>query len=147
MGITQKENWVSQVVLEVKSQPVNAGDIREEGSIPLGREDPLEEGMATHSSILAWRIPRTGELGELQSMRSQNWTRRKQLGMHAHARTGELASGQFLDRASSPEPQRDSWTNRSPAPETPPAWPPPSSPGGESIKRHYSPPHSASGIV
>ena len=53
MGITQKENWVSQVVLEVKSQPVNAGDIREEGSIPLGREDPLEEGMATHSSILA----------------------------------------------------------------------------------------------
>ena len=50
----------------------------------LGREDPLEEGMATHSSILAWRIPWTGELGGLQSMQSQNWTRRKQLGMHAH---------------------------------------------------------------
>ena len=29
----------------------------------LGREDPLEEGMATHSSILAWRIPRTEEPG------------------------------------------------------------------------------------
>ena len=43
-----------------------------------------EEGMATHSSILAWRIPWTGELGGLQSMQSQNWTRRKQLGMHAH---------------------------------------------------------------
>ena len=28
---------------------------------PLGQEDPLEEGMATHSSILAWRIPRTEE--------------------------------------------------------------------------------------
>ena len=33
----------------------------------LGREDPLEEGMATHSSILAWRIPRTEEPGDLQS--------------------------------------------------------------------------------
>ena len=29
----------------------------------LGQEDPLEEGMATHSSILAWRLPRTGESG------------------------------------------------------------------------------------
>ena len=34
----------------------------------LGREDPLEEGMATHSSILAWKIPWTEELGGLQSM-------------------------------------------------------------------------------
>ena len=34
----------------------------------LGGEDPLEEGMATHSSILAWRIPRTEEPGRLQSM-------------------------------------------------------------------------------
>ena len=34
----------------------------------LGQKDPLEEGMATHSSILAWEIPWTGELGELQSM-------------------------------------------------------------------------------
>ena len=36
----------------------------------LGQEDPLEKGMATHSSILAWRIPRTGEPGGLQSMGS-----------------------------------------------------------------------------
>ena len=35
----------------------------------LGREDPLEEGMATHSSLLAWRIPWTEEPGGLQSMR------------------------------------------------------------------------------
>ena len=35
---------------------------------PLGREDPLEKGMVTHSSILAWRIPWTKEPGELQSM-------------------------------------------------------------------------------
>ena len=34
----------------------------------LGWEDPLEEGMATHSNILAWRIPRTEELGGLQSV-------------------------------------------------------------------------------
>ena len=34
-------------------------------------EDPLEEGMATHSSILAWRIPGTEEPGGLQSMESQ----------------------------------------------------------------------------
>ena len=34
----------------------------------LGQEDPLEKEMATHSSILAWRIPWTGEPGRLQSM-------------------------------------------------------------------------------
>ena len=37
----------------------------------LGQEGPLEEGMATPSSILAWRIPWTEEPGGLQSMRSQ----------------------------------------------------------------------------
>ena len=37
----------------------------------LCQEDPLEEGMATHSSILAWRIPRTQEPGGLQSTGSQ----------------------------------------------------------------------------
>jgi len=37
----------------------------------LGWEDPLEKGMATHSSILAWKIPWTEELGRLQTMGSQ----------------------------------------------------------------------------
>ena len=37
----------------------------------LSQEDPLEKGMATHSSILTWRIPWTWELGRLQSMGSQ----------------------------------------------------------------------------
>ena len=37
----------------------------------LGQEDPLEKEMATHSSILAWRIPWTEEPGRLQSMGSQ----------------------------------------------------------------------------
>ena len=41
----------------------------------LGQEDPLEEGMAAHSSILAWRIPRTEELGGLQPMGSQRASR------------------------------------------------------------------------
>ena len=54
----------------VKNPAANVGDVRDVGSIP-GQEDPLEEKMATHSSILAWRIPWTGELGRLQSMRLQ----------------------------------------------------------------------------
>ena len=37
----------------------------------LGREDPLEKEMATHSSMLAWKIPRTEESGRLQSIGSQ----------------------------------------------------------------------------
>ena len=41
----------------------------------LGWEDPLDKGMAMHSSILAWRIPRTEEPGGLQSMGLQSWTR------------------------------------------------------------------------
>ena len=52
----------------VKNLPVNLGDT---DSIP-GSEDPLEEEMAMHSSILAWRIPRTEEPDELYSMASQS---------------------------------------------------------------------------
>ena len=49
----------------------------------LGWEDLLEEGMATHFRIRAWRIPWTEESGGLQSMGSQkSWTRLKQLSMH-----------------------------------------------------------------
>ena len=56
--------WASQVVLAVKSTPANAGDMRDAGSVSrLGRSP--EEGMAAHSSILAWRIPRTEEPGGL----------------------------------------------------------------------------------
>ena len=40
----------------------------------MGWEDPLEEGMATHSSILAWRIPWTEKPGGLQSMGCKSWT-------------------------------------------------------------------------
>ena len=50
---TSGDGWTSQVALVVKNPPANTGDL---GSIP-GQENPLEEGMAIHSSILAWRIP------------------------------------------------------------------------------------------
>ena len=49
--------WASQVIPVVKNLPANAGDIRQVQVQTLRWEDPLEEGMATHSSILAWRIP------------------------------------------------------------------------------------------
>ena len=45
--------------------------MRETGVRSLGREDPLEKEMATHSSTLAWKIPWTEEPGRLQSMGSQ----------------------------------------------------------------------------
>ena len=53
----------SQGALVVKNPPANAGDAV--GS--LGCEDPLEEGVATHPSILAWRIPWTEETGGYSS--------------------------------------------------------------------------------
>ena len=51
----------------------------------LGWEDPLEEGIETHSSIPAWRIPWTEEPGGLQSMGSQSRAQLKQLSMHTRA--------------------------------------------------------------
>ena len=60
--------------LVVKNLPANAGDTRDLGR-SLGQEDPLEEEMATRSSILAWRIPWTEEPGGLQSTGSQSQTR------------------------------------------------------------------------
>ena len=50
----------------------------------LGQEDSLEEGMATHFSILAWSIPWTEEPGGLQSMGLQNRTRLKHLNTNTH---------------------------------------------------------------
>ena len=59
------------MALVVKNLPANVGDIRDLGLIP-GLEDPLEEGMATHSSILIWRIPWTEEPDRLQSILSDS---------------------------------------------------------------------------
>ena len=72
---------------------------------PLGPEDPLEKGTATHSSILAWEIPWTEEPGGLRSMGLQkSWTRLKR-------RTWDRPQGQDLrpqgpmDRVSKTESQ------------------------------------------
>ena len=58
-----------QVVLVVKNLPAKAGE-KKRCNFILGGEDPLEKGMATHASILVWRIPWTEEPGRLQSMGS-----------------------------------------------------------------------------
>ena len=52
----------SQVALVVKNLPANAGDVRDGVQSLVQEEDPLEEGMETHSSILAWEISWTEEL-------------------------------------------------------------------------------------
>ena len=70
MGGSDLNSHVAQVV---KNSPASVEDVKDMGSI-LGREDPLEEGMAVHSSILAWRIPFTEEPGGLQSIVSQSQT-------------------------------------------------------------------------
>ena len=49
----------------------NLPAVQETQILSLGREDPLQKGMATHSSILSWKIPRTEESVWLQSMGSQ----------------------------------------------------------------------------
>ena len=59
--------WVHQVALVVENPSASAGDIKTRVR-SLGLEDPLEKEMATHSSILAWRIPRTEDPGRLQSV-------------------------------------------------------------------------------
>ena len=65
-----KVTRTSQVALVIKNPPANAGNIKGTGLIPaLGRSPG--GGQATHSSILAWRIPWTGEPGTLRSIGSQ----------------------------------------------------------------------------
>ena len=59
--------WASLVAQIVENLPA----MQETQVQSLGREDPLEEGMAAHSSTLAWRIPWTEKPGGLQSIGSQ----------------------------------------------------------------------------
>ena len=59
------------------AQMVKKLTAKQEIQVPsLDREDSLEKGMATHSSILAWRIPWTEEPGELATVRYSPWGRR-----------------------------------------------------------------------
>ena len=85
--LTSTCEWgrASLVAQMVKNPPA----IRETWVLPLGREDPLEEGMTTHSSILVWRIPWTEEPGGLQSM-----------GHKESETTEQLGTAQWVRRAS-----------------------------------------------
>ena len=67
IGYPLQYSWASLVAQTGK----NPSAMQETWLQSLGWEDPLEEGMATHSSILAWKIPWTEEPGGLQSMGSQ----------------------------------------------------------------------------
>ena len=62
--VKKKCDYTSLVAQMVKNLPT----VRETQVQSLGREDPLEKGMATHSSILAWKMPWTEESGGLQFM-------------------------------------------------------------------------------
>jgi len=64
LGLLSSHGQSSQIALMVKNPPA----MRETWVRSLGWEDPLEKGMATHSSLLAWIIPWTEEPGGLESM-------------------------------------------------------------------------------
>ena len=66
-GMNCCQNWASQVALVVRN-PLPMKETQETQIRFLGQEDPLEEGMATHSRILAWRILWIEETGGLRSM-------------------------------------------------------------------------------
>ena len=73
MGTTLGINYTSVRRASLAAQmPKNLPAMQKTWVPPLGREDPLEKGMASPSSILAWRIPWTEEPGGLQSMGSHD---------------------------------------------------------------------------
>ena len=74
---TRLPYWLSS-----KESACNAGPARHSGSI-LGLGRSLEKEMATHSSIVVWRIPWTEEPGGLQCMVTKSWTQLKQLSTHS----------------------------------------------------------------
>ena len=64
MGKNLKKHWALLVAQTIK----NLAAVQETWIRSLGQEDPLDEGMATHFCILAWRIPWTEEAGGLWSI-------------------------------------------------------------------------------
>ena len=82
-------NWYSHCVNWgflsglVGETPPATQELQETQVGSLGHEDPLEEGMAIHSSILAYRMPRTEESGRLQSIGSQR-VRHTKMTEHTH---------------------------------------------------------------
>ena len=93
IGYPLQFSWASLVVQTVKNLPT----MWETWVQSLGWEDPLEEGMSTLSSILAWRIPWTEESGGLQSMGSQrvghNWATKHSLAQGEPGFMEEIREG------------------------------------------------------
>ena len=94
-GFNTKGNWNYQRALNTCSFILRDFPIAQIKNLPatqktrvwsLGWEDPLEKEMATHSSILAWRIPWTGEPGRLQSIGSQRVGHDWETGTGIHSR-------------------------------------------------------------
>ena len=100
----------SQVVLVVKNLPASVGGIRVVCSIP-GSGMCLEEGMATCSSILAWRIPWTEEPGGLQSIGLQrvghSWSNSAKT--HAHCSRRSRVASHNSSGTVVPSPRKSSW--------------------------------------
>ena len=74
--------WMIRVAYLVALLVKNPPAMQETQGQFLDGEDPLAKEMATHSNVLAWRIPRTEELGGLQSLGSQSRIQLKRLSMH-----------------------------------------------------------------
>ena len=81
--IPWRKAWQPPMTQMVKNLPA----VQETWVQSLGREDPLEKDMATHFSILAWRIPWTEEPGGLQSMGLQRVEHKSAINTHTHTRT------------------------------------------------------------
>ena len=77
--------WVPLSLVAQKAENLPA--MQESQAQPLGWEDPLEEKMASHSSIVAWRIPWTEEPGGLEYMRSQSVRHDWATNTHTHTHT------------------------------------------------------------
>ena len=80
-AVSTREGWGFPGGSEVKNLPINVGDMQDTWVCSLSQEDPLEEEMATHSSILAWEIPWTEDPGGLQFT---GWQRIRHSWTHRH---------------------------------------------------------------
>ena len=91
--------WASQVALVIKNPPADAGGRQETRVQSLVWENPLGEGLAIHSNILAWRISWTEELGGLPSIGSQrvghDWSNSARMHSHTQAVTKFFFMGTF----------------------------------------------------
>ena len=90
--VTLTPGWTSPAAQKVKNPPA----MQETWVWSLGQRDPLEEGLAAHSSILAWRIPWTEEPGGLQSMGSQSRTQLRVFLFTSDSRSHRLAALRLL---------------------------------------------------